>query len=69
LVLDKNNVDEQFTITGCQEAIHFLRIALGLRRAHGMETFVMCVDLVKAFDTISHTILFGILRKYGIPEQ
>jgi hypothetical protein len=69
LALNKNNVDEKFTNTGCIEAIHCLRSALGLRRIHGMETFVLFVDLVKAFDTINHTILFRILRKYGIPEH
>jgi hypothetical protein len=27
------------------------------------------VDLVKAFDTVQHPLLFGILKKYGIPDS
>jgi hypothetical protein len=34
-----------------------------------MKTFMLFVDLAKDFDTIHHTVLFGIPRKYGIPEQ
>ena len=28
-----------------------------------------CVDLVKAFDSISREALFEILRRYGIPDH
>jgi hypothetical protein len=69
LVLYKNNIDEEFATVGCQEAIHILRAVLGLRRLHGKETFVLLVYLVKAFNTINHAILFGILLKYGIPDE
>jgi hypothetical protein len=27
------------------------------------------VDLVKAFDTADHQLLFNILKKYGIPDS
>jgi hypothetical protein len=52
---------------GCQEAQHTLKRALLLRRQHGLESYALFVDLVKAFDTVQHPLLFDILKKYGIP--
>jgi hypothetical protein len=46
-----------------------LRAALSIRRAHNIDTYVLFVDLVKAYDTVNHTLLFEILKKYGIPEE
>jgi hypothetical protein len=37
-VLSRNNVEEQFTRIGCQQAMHSLRAALSIRRAHGIDT-------------------------------
>jgi hypothetical protein len=67
-VLDAVNVSEQCTTIRCQEAIHTLRAALGLRRLHGQKTFVLFDDLVNAYDTVNHELLFRILDKYGIPS-
>jgi hypothetical protein len=36
---------------------------------HGLETYALFVDLVKAFDTVQHPLLFGILSRYGVPES
>jgi hypothetical protein len=55
-------------MVGCQEAQHTLKKALHLRRQHGLETYTLFVDLVKAFDTVQHPLLFDILKKYGIPD-
>jgi len=57
----------QFGHVGCQEALHTIRNILTTRRHHGKETYVLFVDLVKAFDTVDHEVLFQILAKYGIP--
>ena len=54
----------QFGMIGCQEAQHTLKKALLLRRQHGLETYALFVDLVKAFDTVQHPLLFDILKKY-----
>jgi hypothetical protein len=54
-------------MVGCQEAQHSLKKALILRRQHGLPTYALFIDLVKAFDTIQHPLLFQILEKYGIP--
>jgi len=58
----------QFGHVGCQEALHILRSALTLRRQHGMGTYAIFIDLVKAFDTIDHPTMFQVLEKYGVPQ-
>ena len=57
----------QFEHVGCQEALHTIRNILTTRRHHGKETYVLLVNLVKAFDTVDHEVLFQILAKYRIP--
>jgi hypothetical protein len=42
---------------------------LQLRRNHNLPTWGLFVDLVKAFDTANHTLLYEILHKYGVPPQ
>mmetsp|Transcript_12894 Transcript_12894/g.18496 ORF Transcript_12894/g.18496 Transcript_12894/m.18496 type:complete len:153 (-) Transcript_12894:163-621(-) len=56
----------QFRCVGCQEALHTIHNILTTKRHHGEETHVLFVDLIKAFDTIDHEMLFQILAKYGI---
>ncbi len=58
----------QFGHIGCQEALHSLRNLLITRRHHGKETYVLFVDLIKAFDSIDQNVMFKILEKYGIPQ-
>jgi hypothetical protein len=58
----------QFGMVGCQEAQHTLKKALHLSCQQGLETYALFVDLVKAFDTVQHPLLFDILKKYGIPD-
>ncbi len=67
--LKQLGANTQFGHIGCQEAQHIINRALLLRRQHGLESFVLFVDLVKAFDTIQHTLLLQILEKYGIPPS
>jgi hypothetical protein len=59
----------QFGMVGCQEAQHTLKKSLLLRRQHGVETYALFVDLVKAFDTVQHPLLFEILKRYGVPNS
>jgi hypothetical protein len=51
-----------------KEALHTLRNILMTRRQHGKESFVLFVDLARAFDTVEHKVLFTILGKYGVPD-
>jgi hypothetical protein len=46
-----------------------LRSTLALRRLHKKETLILFVDLIKAFDTVNHDLLFKVLLKFGIPEE
>jgi len=56
----------QFGMVGYQEAQHMLKKALHLRHHHGLEIYA--IDLIKAFDTVQHPLLFGSLNRYGVPE-
>jgi len=38
------------------------------RRHHGIETFILFIDLVKAFSSANYEIIYKILPKYGIPD-
>ena len=66
--LERHKPKNQFGHVGCQEALHILRSALTLRRQHGMGTYAIFIDLVKAFDTIDHPTMFQVLEKYGVPQ-
>ena len=61
------NPVSQFGHIGCQEAQHIIKRALLLRRQHGLESYAIFVDLVKAFDTVHYDLLRQILTKYGLP--
>jgi len=66
--LEQIGAPTQFGHIGCQEALHSLRTILMTRRHHGLETYVLFIDLVKAFDSINYDIMYRILARYGIPE-
>ena len=38
-----------------------------LRHHYDLETFVLFIDLVKAFDSIQLEVLYTILKNYGLP--
>jgi hypothetical protein len=48
---------------GTLDGLAVLRMALETRQYHGQGTWTLFVDLVKAFDTADHKLLFGLLRK------
>jgi len=41
---------------------------LQTRKEHGTDTYVLFLDLVKAFDTVNRELLLEILAAYGIPQ-
>ena len=53
----------------CSDAVSPLKTALQLRKEHDLESFVVFVDLVKAFDTINHDLMIMVLKKYGFPPK
>ena len=54
---------------GFQDGQFFIKTALHARHNHNLGTYVAFVDLVKAFDTVSHTMLILILERYGVPPK
>ena len=54
---------------GCNDASFALRRALQLRREAGLDTYVVFIDLVKAFDSVPRDGLFAILGRFGLPEH
>jgi hypothetical protein len=67
-LLKKRGMEEQFAYqeqTGTADAAYCLCSALQLRREHNQDTYILFVNLIKAFDTTNHDLLFEILAKYG----
>jgi hypothetical protein len=54
---------------GTTDAIFSLTTALRKRMEMELTSYVLYVDLVKAFDTIERTGLFKILKKFGLPAS
>ena len=44
---------------GCSDGLYTLRSVLTTRRYHNQPTWALFVDLVKAFDTVNHELLFN----------
>ena len=54
---------------GIIDAVFNSRLFLKKRKEHGMDTWVLFLDLVKAFDTISREMLWDVLRLLGCPTK
>ena len=63
-IIRKHGVKCQFGFTpgvGCQDGTFTIKTLLHLRHNHKIPTWVVFVDLVKAFDTSNHALLIAIL--------
>jgi hypothetical protein len=70
VMIKECGIEEQFgsqSGRGTIDALFCLRTALALRKEHQQDTYVLFVDLIKAFDTANHDLLFELLGKYGAP--
>ena len=54
---------------GCQDGTFTIKTLLHTRHNHNLPTYVAFVDLVKAFDTVDHILMFHHLKKYGAPPK
>ena len=66
-IIKKHGVKYQFGSSpgvGCQDGTFTIKTFLHTRHNHDLPTYVAFMDLVKAFDTVDHTLMLQILKKY-----
>ena len=68
-VLKKEGLEEQYGNKGCADAVTALKIALQTRREHSLNSWVVFVDLVKTFDTVSHPLMLAVLKNTVSPPS
>ena len=70
MLLQHNGLSTQFGAhakMGCRDVLFSLRSILQLHKTHDQESWVLFVDLIKAFDTARHDLLVPSLTRFGAP--
>lgn len=71
-ILEPEGLEEQngfMRQRGCCDGIFTVKMALQKRHEHGLSTWAVFVDLIKAFDSVPREGLFSVLKKMGIPPK
>ena len=53
----------------CADAVFTVKLAIKKRREHCNETWIIFLDLVKAFDRVPRHVLWVILERFGFPPK
>ena len=72
LVQEQEGMEEQTGFRperGTIDGSFSTNIGLQKRKEHGLPTWALFIDLVKAFDSVSREALFQILAKFGMPPH
>ena len=54
---------------GCTDGIFILKETLLKRSEHNLDSWVIFIDLIKAFDSVPRDLLYLVLAKFGIPAK
>jgi hypothetical protein len=54
---------------GTRDGTYCASIGLQKRHEHGLATWALFIDLVKAFDSVNRVVIFAVLRKFGMPDH
>ena len=71
-VQDEFGLEEQSgfrSARGTIDGLFSVNVALQKRKEHDVDSWVLFIDLVKAFDSVPREALFAILRKFGMPAH